>query len=182
MYLLICFYCCCSAQRCLEDGLKYASERRQFDQRIIDFQHTQFKIADLATKVHTSRLTLRNAAQLLDEEDSDRTMYCAMAKQYVTDTCFNVCNDALQLFGGYGYFKEYEVERFVRDCRVHQILEGTNEIMRVVVWRKILEGLEKNVKCKGSFFFVLDFIASSTLCCIAFFCAKFVLKFISSIE
>jgi alkylation response protein AidB-like acyl-CoA dehydrogenase len=116
----------------------YARERQQFGKAILDFQNTQFKLADMATELEASRLMIYRAAHALDTGDPARTKYSAMAKRFATDTCSNIANAALQIFGGYGYLKDYEVERIVRDLRVHQILEGTNEIMRVVIARELL--------------------------------------------
>ena len=127
-----------TAQQALEEAAAYVQERRQFNSAIADFQATQFKLADMLTELVAARQMVRLAASKLDNGDSQATTYCAMAKRFATDVGFNVCNDALQLFGGYGYIKEYPLERHVRDTRVHQILEGTNEIMRVIVSRRLL--------------------------------------------
>ena len=127
-----------TAQQALEEATAYVQERRQFNSAIADFQATQFKLADMLTELVAARQMVRLAASKLDNGDSQATTYCAMAKRFATDVGFNVCNDALQLFGGYGYIKEYPLERHVRDTRVHQILEGTNEIMRVIVSRRLL--------------------------------------------
>jgi len=127
-----------TAQRALEDATAYTQERKQFSSAIAEFQNTQFKLADMATDLVAARQMVRLAAWKLDNRDSQATTYCAMAKRFATDAGFNICNDALQLFGGYGYIKEYPLERYVRDTRVHQILEGTNEIMRVIVARRLL--------------------------------------------
>ena len=127
-----------TAQQALEDAAAYVKERRQFDTAIADFQHTQFKLADMATELVAARQMIRLAASKLDNRDPQATTYCAMAKRFATDVGFRVCNDALQLLGGYGYIREYPMERYVRDTRVHQILEGTNEIMRVIIGRKLL--------------------------------------------
>ena len=127
-----------TAQQALEEATAYVQERRQFNSAIADFQATQFKLADMLTELVAARQMVRLAASKLDNKDSQATTYCAMAKRFATDVGFNVCNDALQLFGGYGYIKEYPLERHVRDTRVHQILEGTNEIMRVIVSRRLL--------------------------------------------
>jgi alkylation response protein AidB-like acyl-CoA dehydrogenase len=113
-------------------------ERRQFGRAIAEFQATQFRLADMQTELVAARQMVRLAASKLDRGDAQATTYCAMAKRFATDAGFNVCNDALQLFGGYGYIREYPLERYVRDTRVHQILEGTNEIMRVIVARRLL--------------------------------------------
>ena len=114
------------------------TERKQFDTAIAEFQHTQFQLADMLTDLVASRQMIRLAASKLDNKDPQATTYCAMAKRFATDAGFSICNNALQLLGGYGYIKEYPLERYVRDTRVHQILEGTNEIMRVIVGRKLL--------------------------------------------
>lgn len=127
-----------TAQQALEEATAYVQERRQFNSAIADFQATQFKLADMLTELVAARQMVRLAASKLDNKDSQATTYCAMAKRFATDVGFSVCNDALQLFGGYGYIKEYPLERHVRDTRVHQILEGTNEIMRVIVSRRLL--------------------------------------------
>ena len=127
-----------TAQQALEDAVAYVSERKQFDTPIADFQNTQFRLADMATELVAARQMIRLAASKLDNRDPQATTYCAMAKRFATDVGFSVCNQALQLFGGYGYIKEYPVERYVRDTRVHQILEGTNEIMRVIIGRKLM--------------------------------------------
>ena len=127
-----------TAQRAIQDATGYVQERKQFDTAIADFQATQFKLADMLTELVAARQMIRLAASKLDNKDPQATTYCAMAKRFATDAGFTVCNDALQLLGGYGYIKEYPMERYVRDTRVHQILEGTNEIMRVIVGRKAL--------------------------------------------
>lgn len=127
-----------TAQQALQEAAAYVQERRQFDTAIADFQHTQFKLADMLTELVAARQMVRLAASKLDHKDAQASTYCAMAKRFATDVGFNICNDALQLFGGYGYIREYPMERHVRDTRVHQILEGTNEIMRVIVARKML--------------------------------------------
>jgi alkylation response protein AidB-like acyl-CoA dehydrogenase len=127
-----------TAQQALEETTAYVRERRQFDTAIADFQATQFKLADMLTELVAARQMVRLAAYKLDNRDAQASTYCAMAKRFATDIGFNVCNEALQLFGGYGYIREYPLERHVRDTRVHQILEGTNEIMRVIVARRLL--------------------------------------------
>jgi alkylation response protein AidB-like acyl-CoA dehydrogenase len=128
-----------AAQAALDKARAYMLERRQFKQRLADFQALQFKLADMATELVAARQMVRLAATRLDARAPDATTYCAMAKRFATDVGFQVCNDALQLHGGYGYIKEYPLERYLRDARVHQILEGTNEIMRVIVARRLLE-------------------------------------------
>uniref|UniRef100_A0A6B2L6V9 Isobutyryl-CoA dehydrogenase, mitochondrial n=1 Tax=Arcella intermedia TaxID=1963864 RepID=A0A6B2L6V9_9EUKA len=126
------------AEACLNSAKEYVTVRKQFGQHLSEFQNVQFKLADMATGVHSSRLMIRHAATMLDKSDASGTVSAAMAKRYATDTCYNVVNDALQLFGGYGYLKDFPIERYLRDLRVHQILEGTNEIMRLIVSRKLL--------------------------------------------
>ena len=127
-----------TAQRAFDKALAYAGEREQFGNRISDFQAIQFKLADMATELQAARLMLYDAARALDSNDPERTKRSAMAKRFVTDAGFNIANEALQIHGGYGYLQDYEVERMVRDLRVHQILEGTNEIMRVIIARHLL--------------------------------------------
>jgi alkylation response protein AidB-like acyl-CoA dehydrogenase len=126
-------------QEALDKALAYTRERKQFGQAIADFQATQFKLADMETETQAARMMLYNAARQLDAKSPMATRWCAMAKRFVTDTGFKVANDALQLHGGYGYLSDYGVERIVRDLRVHQILEGTNEVMRVIVSRDMLK-------------------------------------------
>ena len=128
-----------TAQRAYEKALDYAKDREQFGQSIAEFQAIQFKLADMATELEAARLMLYEAARTLDEGKPEKTRKSAMAKRFVTDSCFNVANEALQIHGGYGYLQDYEVERMVRDLRVHQILEGTNEIMRMIIARDILK-------------------------------------------
>ena len=128
------------AQFALDRAVEYAKERKQFGKAIADFQATQFKLADMETELQAARVMLYEAATRLDAKAPDATRWCAMAKRFVTDTGFKVANDALQIHGGYGYLKDYRVEQSVRDLRVHQILEGTNEIMRVIISRDMLRG------------------------------------------
>ncbi len=116
----------------------YIRERKQFGRAIAEFQASQFKLADMATQLEAARLLLHKAAAALQAGDREATMLCAMAKRLATDTGFAVCDEALQLHGGYGYIRDYPVERILRDLRVHRILEGTNEIMRVIVGRHLL--------------------------------------------
>ena len=123
---------------CLQQTRKYMSERKQFGKTLDRFQALQFRLADMATNLVASRQMIRLAAAKLDTNTPDKTLYCAMAKRFATDHCFKICDEALQLHGGYGYTKEYPVERYQRDCRVHRILEGTNEVMRLIISRKIL--------------------------------------------
>jgi hypothetical protein len=127
------------AQDALDRALAYVQERKQFSKRIVDFQNTQFVLADMETDIAASRALLHTAARKLDAKAPDATKYCAMAKRFVTDAAFKVADQALQLHGGYGYLADYEVERIVRDLRVHRILEGTNEIMRVIISREMLK-------------------------------------------
>jgi hypothetical protein len=126
------------ARACAEAARDYMLDRRQFGQRLADFQALQFKLADMATDLEAARLMLWRAASSLDRGDPDATLHCAMAKRLATDAGFHVCNEALQLHGGYGYLKDFPIERYLRDVRVHQILEGTNEIMRVIIARRLL--------------------------------------------
>src|SRR5580765_7327898 len=126
------------ARACFEAARGYMLERRQFGSRLADFQALQFKLADMATELDAARLLLRRAAASLDKGEPDATLHCAMAKRLATDAGFHVCNEALQLHGGYGYLKDFPIERYLRDVRVHQILEGTNEIMRVIIARRLL--------------------------------------------
>ncbi|WP_169544858.1 acyl-CoA dehydrogenase family protein [Sneathiella aquimaris] len=129
-----------AARACLEAAQDYTADRKQFGKPVGQFQSVQFNLADMATELEASRLMIRQAASKLDAKDPEATLFCAMAKRLATDTGFDVCNKALQLHGGYGYLRDFPIERYVRDTRVHQILEGTNEIMRVVVSRKLQEG------------------------------------------
>ena len=124
----------------LDKARQYMFERTAFGKQIGEFQAMQFKIADMATELEAARLMVYRAADAMDNADPQGSMYSAMAKRYATDLGFNVCNEALQIHGGYGYLKDYGLEKLVRDLRVHQILEGTNEIMRVVISRKLLGG------------------------------------------
>jgi alkylation response protein AidB-like acyl-CoA dehydrogenase len=126
-----------TARAALEEAKAYVSDRKQFGKAISEFQATQFKLADMATDLEAARLMIRNAADALDHKTPRATMLCAMAKRFASDAGSKIANDALQLHGGYGYLKEFPAERHVRDLRVHQILEGTNEIMRVIVAREM---------------------------------------------
>lgn len=126
------------AQGALDKALGYAQERRAFGNRIADFQALQFKLADMATELEAARTFLWRAAAALDEKTPDATKLCAMAKRVATDTGFEVANQALQIHGGYGYLADYGIEKIVRDLRVHQILEGTNEVMRMIVARSLV--------------------------------------------
>ena len=126
------------AQFALNSSLTYMEERRAFGKALNQFQALQFKLADMEVKLQTARTFLRQAAWKLDAQAEDASKFCAMAKLYVTDTSFEVANEALQLHGGYGYLTDYGIEKIVRDLRVHQILEGTNEIMRLIISRQML--------------------------------------------
>ncbi|NCP64677.1 MAG: acyl-CoA dehydrogenase [Paraglaciecola sp.] len=127
-----------TAQQALNTAKNYMHERSQFGKPLAAFQALQFKLADMATELVAARQMVRLAAFKLDQQDPEASAYCAMAKRFATDVGFEVCNQALQLHGGYGYIKEYPLERHVRDVRVHQILEGTNEIMRLIIGRRLL--------------------------------------------
>ncbi|WP_419536070.1 acyl-CoA dehydrogenase family protein [Endozoicomonas sp.] len=127
-----------TAQLALNTARAYMKERKQFGRELAGFQALQFKLADMNTELVAARQMVRLAAFKLDHQDPEATAYCAMAKRFATDIGFQVCNEALQIHGGYGYIKEYPLERHVRDNRVHQILEGTNEIMRLIVARRLL--------------------------------------------
>ncbi|PMJ92646.1 acyl-CoA dehydrogenase family protein [Vibrio sp. 10N.261.55.A7] len=132
-----------TAQQALNQSIQYVQERKQFGKNLGQFQGLQFKLSDMATELVAARQLVRYAASKLDNGDPEATAYCAMAKRFATDVGFKVCDQALQLYGGYGYIKEYPLERYFRDVRVHQILEGTNEIMRLIVARRLLaEGAE----------------------------------------
>jgi alkylation response protein AidB-like acyl-CoA dehydrogenase len=123
---------------CLEQAKKYMQERFQFKKPLAEFEGLQFKIADMATHLEAARWLVYRAACALEDKQEDAPMLCAMAKRLATDTGFDVCNQALQIFGGYGYLSDYPIERYFRDLRVHQILEGTNEIMRLIVAKRLL--------------------------------------------
>jgi hypothetical protein len=129
-----------AARACYERARAHLLERRQFGRRLAEFQALQFRLADMATELEAARLMVYRAAAALEGRAPHATVACAMAKRFATDIAFQVCNDALQLLGGYGYIKEYAIERFLRDVRVHQILEGTNEIMRLIIARRLLDG------------------------------------------
>jgi hypothetical protein len=136
-----------TAQAALDAATRYVQERQQFGQPLAEFQSVQFRLADMVTELVAARQMVRLAAWQLDKGSADASAYCAMAKRFASDVGFKVANEALQLFGGYGYIKEYPLERYVRDNRVHQILEGTNEIMRVIIARKLLqEGALENLR------------------------------------
>ena len=127
-----------AAQACIDHAQEYMHERKQFGQSLAEFQALQFKLADMVIELVAARQMIRLAASKIDENDAEKAVYCAMAKRFATDIGFEVCNHAIQLHGGYGYIKEYPIERFMRDARVHQILEGTNEIMRMITARRVL--------------------------------------------
>lgn len=127
------------ARACLRASQAYMKERSQFGKKLAEFEALQFRLADMATQLEAARLMVHRAAHYLQEGRSDGTIACAMAKRFATDVGYYVCNEALQLHGGYGYIKDYQIERYVRDLRVHQILEGTNEIMRLIISRDLLQ-------------------------------------------
>ena len=127
------------AQRCLDDAVAYVKERNQFGQRVADFQNTQFTLADMVTQLEASRALLYIAALKVTENAPDKTPFAAMAKLMATEAGSTIVNNALQLHGGYGYLMDYPVERFLRDLRVHQILEGTSQIMRYVIGRSLVD-------------------------------------------
>ncbi len=128
-----------AAQGALNAAQRYMHEREQFGKPLATFQALQFKIADMVTELVAARQMIHLAAFKLDGKDANATTYCAMAKRLATDMCFNICNEALQILGGYGCTQDFPVERLMRDARVHQVVEGTNEIMKLVISRKILE-------------------------------------------
>ena len=128
-----------TAQASLDLAIAYMKERRQFNKALAEFQALQFRIADMASDLEAARLLLHKAAMKVDEKTDDATRFAAMAKRIATDTGFRVVNEALQLHGGYGYLRDYPIERYLRDVRVHQILEGTNEIMRLIVARDLFK-------------------------------------------
>jgi isobutyryl-CoA dehydrogenase len=113
--------------------------RKQFNKTLAQFQHLQFQIAEMCTKLVCSRLMVRNAAIALQTKHKDLVNLCSMAKLYATEACYKICDDALQIHGGYGYLKDYPVQQYLRDCRVHRILEGTNEVMKIIVSRNVLQ-------------------------------------------
>ncbi|WP_372707181.1 acyl-CoA dehydrogenase family protein [Brevundimonas sp.] len=126
------------ARLALEAALAYVASRKQFGKALAEFQNTQFKLADMATQLEAARLMVLRGAWAIDTNHPEKTKWCAMAKRLATDACFEIADEALQLHGGYGYLKDYPLERIVRDLRVHRILEGTNEIMRVITAREML--------------------------------------------
>lgn len=127
------------ARACLKASQVYMKERSQFGKKLSEFEALQFRLADMATHLEAARLMVHRAALFLQNGDPDATLACAMAKRFATDVGYHICNEALQLHGGYGYLKDYQIERYVRDLRVHQILEGTNEIMRLIISRTLLK-------------------------------------------
>ncbi len=133
------------AQAALDQARRYLGERRQFGKPLAEFQALQFRLADMATNLAASRQMVHTAAARLDAGSADATTWCAMAKRFATDTCFNIVDEALQLHGGYGYIREFPIERLLRDLRVHRILEGTNEVMRMIIARRLL-GSERELR------------------------------------
>lgn len=127
------------AKKCLQLSRDYLLERSQFNQKLANFEALQFRIADMATELLAARLLTHKAAAALDQQHVNANVYCAMAKRLATDYGFQICNQALQLYGGYGYIQEYPIERYFRDLRVHQILEGTNEIMRLIIAKEVMK-------------------------------------------
>jgi alkylation response protein AidB-like acyl-CoA dehydrogenase len=126
------------AQRCLDEAIRYTKERQQFGQPVADFQNTQFMLADMATDLEAARALLYMAAAKVSANAPDKSRFSAMAKRLATDSGSEIVNKALQLFGGYGYLRDYPIERFWRDLRVHSILEGTNQVMRMIIGRDLL--------------------------------------------
>lgn len=127
------------AQRCLDEAIQYVKDRKQFDQPIAEFQNTQFRLAEMAAELEAARALLYIAADKVTNKAPDKTRFAAMAKMLASDTGSSVVDRALQMFGGYGYLKDYPIERFWRDLRVHRILEGTNEVMRMIIGRDLLK-------------------------------------------
>lgn len=127
-----------AAQASIDACVEYMKTRKQFGKSLSNFQHLQFKLAEMATDLVASRLMVRNAAQALQTKHKDTVPLCSMAKLFATEKCFDICNQALQIHGGYGYLKDYPVQQYFRDCRVHMILEGTNEVMRLIVAKNLL--------------------------------------------
>lgn len=127
-----------AAHACVQLARDHLLVRKQFGEALSNNQYLQFKLAEMATKLVASRLLVREAATALQENRPDAVSLCSMAKLFATDECFDICNQALQMHGGYGYLKDYAVQQFVRDIRVHQILEGTNEVMRMIISRNLL--------------------------------------------
>ncbi|MBU3021219.1 acyl-CoA dehydrogenase family protein [Aestuariibacter sp. A3R04] len=127
------------ARRCIDEAVQYTTDRTQFSSRIIDFQNTQFTLADMTTELHAAKALLHQACEKVTHNAPDKTYFAAMAKRFATDTGSSIADRALQLFGGYGYLMDYPIERFWRDLRVHSILEGTNQIMRMIVARELMK-------------------------------------------
>ncbi len=127
------------AKNCLALAREHMHARQQFGKKLSEFEALQFKFADMLTDFESARLMVYRGANALDIKHPNAAMYCAMAKRLATDNCFQICNDALQIYGGYGYICEYPLERHFRDLRVHRILEGTNEIMRLIIARNGLD-------------------------------------------
>jgi alkylation response protein AidB-like acyl-CoA dehydrogenase len=127
-----------AAATCFNLARDYIRTRKQFGKPLAANQALSFMLADMATKLQVSRTMVRQAARLLDEKHPAAPAYCAMAKKLATDDCFDICNKALQMHGGYGYLMDYPIERYLRDVRVHQILEGTNQVMDVIVSKQLL--------------------------------------------
>jgi len=127
------------AKACLQLARKHMHERLQFKQKLVDFEALQFRFADMLTDLESARLLMQRAAFALDKGDINAPLYCAMAKRLATDNAFEICNQALQIFGGYGYICDYPIERYFRDLRVHSILEGTNEVMRLIIAKRTLD-------------------------------------------
>jgi alkylation response protein AidB-like acyl-CoA dehydrogenase len=128
-----------AAQASLSTAAAHVQQRQQFGRPLAAQQNVQFKLADYATLLSASRRMVRAAAAKIDEQDPTRNVHCAMAKRFATDACFDICNGSLQMLGGYGYLKDYPIQRYLRDARVHTILEGTNEVMRLITSREILK-------------------------------------------
>merc|ERR1719430_2338576 len=128
-----------AAQAALNQAISHAKGRKQFGQALADFQYNQFQLAVMGTKLTASRSLVRNAAKALDSKHRDTVSLCAMAKMFATENCFEIVNTALQLYGGYGYLKDYPIEQYLRDIRVNQILEGTNQVMQMIISRNILQ-------------------------------------------
>ena len=129
----------CGAQRCLDEAVAYVKDRQQFGQAIANFQNTQFQLADMATDLEAARALLYMAAVKVTNNAPDKSRFSAMAKKLASDSGSQIVDNALQMFGGYGYLQDYPIERFWRDLRVHRILEGTNEVMRMIIGRDLLK-------------------------------------------
>jgi alkylation response protein AidB-like acyl-CoA dehydrogenase len=128
-----------AAQKVLTQTKDYVKQRKQFGHPLADFQDVQFKLADMATQLHAARLMVRHAAQQVDEKHPEATVNVAMAKRFACDVCFEIVDTCLQLHGGYGYLADYGIERYLRDIRVHRILEGTDAVMRLIISRRALK-------------------------------------------